>query len=64
LGIVAVVAGLILVVLGRGFLLDRLPGDIRLEGRGWSCWIPLGLSLLLSLVLTVVLNLAVRLLNR
>lgn len=64
LGLLIVVVGIVLVLLGRSSPLGRLPGDIRIEGRGWTCWIPLGLSIGLSLLLTLVLNLMVRLLNR
>jgi hypothetical protein len=44
--------------------LGRLPGDIRVERKGFSCYIPLATSILVSLVLTLVLNLIVRLLRR
>ena len=44
--------------------LGRLPGDIRVERKGFSCYIPLATSILVSLVLTVLLNLIVRLLRR
>jgi hypothetical protein len=35
--------------------LGRLPGDIVIERGGWSVYVPLGTSLLLSIVLTLVL---------
>ena len=44
--------------------LGRLPGDIRIERRGLSCYFPLATSILLSLILTVILNIIVRLLRR
>ena len=44
--------------------LGRLPGDIRVERKGFSCYFPLATSILVSLVLTVLLNLIVRLLRR
>jgi hypothetical protein len=44
--------------------LGRLPGDIRIEGKGFSCYFPLATSILISLVLTLLLNLIVRLLRR
>lgn len=37
--------------------LGPLPGDIRLGGEGWSCYIPIATSLLLSVILTLLLNL-------
>ena len=44
--------------------LGRLPGDIRVERKGFSCYFPLATSILVSLVLTLLLNLIVRLLRR
>jgi hypothetical protein len=44
--------------------LGRLPGDIRIERKGFSCYFPLVTSILVSLLLTVVLNVIVRLLRR
>jgi hypothetical protein len=44
--------------------LGRLPGDIRIERKGFSCYFPLATSILVSLMLTIVLNLIVRLLRR
>ncbi|RME05551.1 MAG: DUF2905 domain-containing protein [Anaerolineae bacterium] len=65
LGVVFLLIGVVLYVLGRFNLpLGRLPGDIRLEGRNFTCLFPLGTSLLLSVALTVLLNLIVRLFNR
>lgn len=56
--------GLVIMLAGRLPWLGHLPGDIRFERGGFSCFAPLGTSLLLSLILTVVLNVVVRLLNR
>ena len=56
--------GLLFIVLGRVPWLGRLPGDIRIERGGASCFLPLATSLLLSLILTLVLNVLLRLLNR
>lgn len=56
LGFALLVAGALLVLLGRtGLPLGRLPGDMHWSGRNWSIFAPLGTSLLLSIVLTVVL---------
>lgn len=63
LGVVIVLAGLIVILAGRLPVLGRLPGDIQLTGRNWTCWLPLGTSIVLSLILTLVLNLIVRLLR-
>lgn len=35
--------------------LGRLPGDIYIERGGWSVYVPLGTSLLISVVLTLIL---------
>lgn len=56
--------GLLLMLLGRLPWVGRLPGDIRIQRDGVSCFIPLATSLLLSLALTVILNVLVRLLNK
>jgi len=64
LGGAIVILGLVLVLGARLPWLGRLPGDIRLERQGWSCFIPIATSILLSLLLTVLLNIIVRWLNR
>ena len=51
-------------LLGNAKWLGRLPGDIRIERKGFSCYFPLATSILLSLLLTVVLNIIARLLRR
>jgi hypothetical protein len=35
--------------------LGRLPGDIHIQRGGWSIYIPLGTSLLISITLTLIL---------
>jgi len=35
--------------------LGRLPGDIYIQRGGWSIYIPLGTSLLISIILTLIL---------
>jgi hypothetical protein len=65
LGVILVIAGgLIYLVARLGLPLGRLPGDIRIEQRNFTCVIALGTSILLSIILTVVLNLIVRFLNK
>ena len=44
--------------------LGNLPGDIRVEGQGFSCAVPIVTSIVLSLLLTVALNIVIRLINR
>jgi len=69
-----VIGGIVLAVLGGLFMLlgrvplfsqfGKLPGDIRVEGQGFSCFVPIVSMILLSIVLTVVLNIVIRLINR
>jgi hypothetical protein len=44
--------------------LFNLPGDIRVETSGFSCFFPIVSMILISLVLTIVINIVIRLLNR
>jgi hypothetical protein len=44
--------------------LGRLPGDIHIERKGFSCYFPLATSILISLLLTLILNVIVRLIRR
>jgi hypothetical protein len=54
-GLVLVIAGGLLLLLGRtGFPLGKLPGDISYRGRNVSVYFPLGTSILLSVVLSLV----------
>jgi hypothetical protein len=56
MGVVLVVAGVVLLLLGRANLpLGRLPGDIVYRGKHTSFYFPLATCLLLSLVLSIVL---------
>lgn len=72
LGRIIVVLGLLLVVVGGilwaggrlGLPFGRLPGDIRIERDGFSCYVPIVSMIVLSLVLTLLLNIILRLLNR
>jgi hypothetical protein len=66
-GIALAVMGGLLMLLGRIPLfsqLGRLPGDIRIEGQGFSCFVPIVSMILLSVVLTIVVNIVIRLINR
>jgi hypothetical protein len=64
LGLGIAVLGGILLLVGRIPWLGRLPGDIHIERKGFSCFFPLATSIIISLLLTVVLNIIVRLLRR
>ncbi|HEV8244719.1 MAG TPA: DUF2905 family protein, partial [Polyangiaceae bacterium] len=58
--------GLLLALLGAILLiggklgLGRLPGDIVVERKGFSLYVPIATSVVLSLVLTLVANLLLR----
>ena len=56
LGIVLVVVGLIMLGLGRGLPLGRLPGDFLFQKGNFTVYFPLVSMLLISLVLTLILN--------
>lgn len=67
IGLSLVVLGLVLIVVSRVPLfkyLGHLPGDIRIEGENFSCYLPLVSMLLISILLSLALNIIVRLLNR
>ncbi|MGD8623785.1 MAG: DUF2905 domain-containing protein [Anaerolineae bacterium] len=65
LGLALIVTGGLLWLLGKaGLPLGRLPGDIRIEREGFSCYAPIATMLLLSLLLTILVNVVIRLLNR
>ena len=51
-------------VLSKVKLLGHLPMDIQIQRPGFSCFVPLASSILVSIILTVVLNTIVRLSNR
>jgi len=55
LGLVLLIAGGLLLLLGRtGIPLGKLPGDISYRGKNVSVYFPLGTSILLSVLLSVV----------
>lgn len=54
LGVLLIVIGGVLALLGR---VPRLPGDIYVQRKGLTLYVPLATGLLLSLVLTLLLNL-------
>lgn len=63
--------GLFLALIGGAILLlprlpfiGRLPGDLSFEREGFSLYIPLATSLVISLLLTIALNVVIRILNR
>ncbi len=67
IGIVLALLGGLLMLLGRLPLFSSfgsLPGDIRIQGRGFSCFIPIVSLILLSVIITILLNIIIRLINR
>jgi hypothetical protein len=58
LGVILVVAGAIVLLLGRLGVplgLGRLPGDIAIEREGFRFYLPITTSILISVVLSLVL---------
>jgi hypothetical protein len=61
LGALVMVAGLVLMLLGRTNLpVGRLPGDILYRGKNTTFYFPLATSILLSVLLSLVLYLVGR----
>lgn len=66
---ILVAGGLLLLLLGGlvflaariGLPIGQLPGDIRIQREGLTCFFPLATMILLSVILTVVVNLIARL---
>ena len=54
-GLLIVLAGVVLVLVGRVPWLGRLPGDIHFQRGNFTFYFPLATSLLLSVVLTLIL---------
>lgn len=60
-GLVVAAAGGLLWLADRiGLPLGRLPGDVRIEREGFSCFMPIASSILISLLLTLAINLIAR----
>lgn len=56
-GVVIAVVGLALMFADRVPFIGRLPGDLRFGGDGWTVYVPIATSILVSLVLTAALAL-------
>lgn len=50
------VLGLVLILAGKVPFLGHLPGDIRIEGKGFSCYFPLVTSILISIILSLLVS--------
>ncbi len=59
LALVLAIAGVLFLIGGR-LGLGSLPGDLKLSGEGWGCFIPITTSIVVSIVLTLLLNLVIR----
>lgn len=57
-GVLAAVG--VLLFFGSRFGLGSLPGDVRLGGENWGCFIPITTSIIISIVLTLIANLILR----
>ncbi len=55
LGLLLVMVGVVVLLVGKGLPLGRLPGDFTWRGRHTTVYLPLGTSILVSLVLSLVL---------
>ena len=59
-----VAAGLVLIALGLAWAfipgMGKLPGDVRLEGDGWTLYAPIATSIVLSVGLTLLLAIVSR----
>ena len=53
-GLLIVLAGVVLVLVGRMPWIGRLPGDIHIQRGNFTFYFPLATSLLLSVVLTLI----------
>lgn len=60
IGLALVIAGAAVRFGGKFLALGRLPGDFSWHGKGWSVYVPLASSVVVSAVLTVLANLFFR----
>jgi hypothetical protein len=44
--------------------IGKLPGDFRIETKGFTCVFPLATSIIISILLTILLNLILRWINK
>ena len=63
-GLVLVIIGGIVWLLSRIPGINQIPGTIKIQGSGFTCFIPILASIVISVVLTIVLNIVARLINR
>jgi hypothetical protein len=64
IGIIIIIAGLVVWFAGDKLgWFGRLPGDIRIERPGFSCFFPITTMIILSIVLSLILSLVNRFLK-
>jgi len=54
IGLLTVIAGLLMIALGR-LGLFKLPGDVELGSKNWQLFFPITSCILISIVLTIIL---------
>ena len=59
-----VVGGLFYLAERINLTLGKLPGDFQIQGKGFTCIIPLATSILLSIILSIILTLFSRIIGR
>lgn len=62
--LILLIVGGMFYLLGKGFEVKRLPGDILYRRGGFTFYFPLGACIVISLALTVLLNLLFIILRR
>jgi hypothetical protein len=63
-GVVLALIGAVVWLLGKFTDLRSLPGTLRIQGSGFTCVVPVLVSIVGSIFLTIVLNLVVRLMKK
>lgn len=63
-GTVLALAGLLILIINRFLPQGRLPGDILIKRDGFTLYIPLTTSIILSIALSIILIIVLKLLNR
>lgn len=57
LGILFTVVGALMLLAGRLPWVGRLPGDVHIQRDGWSFYVPITTSIVISVVLSLLLHL-------
>jgi len=65
MGLALVVIGALIWALGKtGLPFGHLPGDIKVERKGFAFYFPLATSIILSIFLTILINVIIRMIRR